>query len=416
MEKIHLEILRKNCPEVAKLLEREKERQMQGLELIPSENLVSGAVLEAMGSVATNKYSEGYIAKRYYAGNEVIDEIEQLAIDLAKKLFNAQHANVQPLSGSPANMAAYMALMELGDKLMAMRLDMGGHLSHGHPVNFSGKWYKVAHYTVDKKTEMLDYDEVRKLALQEKPKVIVSGYSAYPRAIDFKQFREIADECGAYAMADIAHIAGLCCTGVHENPVPYFDVVTTTTHKTLRGPRGAMIMCKSEFSEKIDKAVFPGLQGGPHEHQIAAKAVAFKEALQPDFKKYAQQIVKNSKTLASELMSKGFRLVSGGTDNHLMLIDLTNKNISGKEAETALEKAGIYCNKNAIPYDPRKPWDPSGIRIGTPTLTTRGMKESEMKLVAEFMARVLKDVKNETEIKKVRAEVRELCKKFVFYE
>ncbi|MFH1240375.1 MAG: serine hydroxymethyltransferase [Candidatus Diapherotrites archaeon] len=415
MEKTHLDILRVKDPAVADLLEREKERQMNGLELIPSENLVSGAVMEAMGSVATNKYSEGYARKRYYSGNEVIDEIEELAISLAKELFNAPHVNVQPLSGSPANMAAYMALMELGDKLMAMRLDMGGHLSHGHKVNFSGKWYNVVHYPLNKETEMLDYEMIRKMAMEEKPKVLVSGYSAYPRAIDFKQFKEIADECGAYSMADIAHIAGLCCTGVHENPAPYFDVVTTTTHKTLRGPRGAMIMCKEELAEKIDKAVFPGLQGGPHEHQIAAKAVAFREALQPDFKKYAKQIVKNAKTLADELTSKGFRLVSGGTDNHLILIDLQNLKISGKEGENALDRAGIYCNKNTIPYDPRKPWDPSGIRIGTPTLTTRGMKESEMKLIADFMHRVLKDVNNENEIKKVKTEVNELCKNFRFY-
>ena len=416
MEKAHLEVLRGANPKVADMLEREKERQMQGIELIPSENLVSAAVLEAMGSVATNKYSEGYPHKRYYGGNEVIDEIEDLAVRLAKELFTAEHVNVQPLSGSPANMAVYFALLDIGDKFMAMALDMGGHLTHGHPVNFSGKWYNAVQYVVDKETEMLDYDAIKKLALQEKPKLILSGYTAYPREIDFKAFREICDEVGAYCMADIAHIAGLCAVGVHENPTPYFDVVTTTTHKTLRGPRSAMIMCKQEFAEKIDKAVFPGLQGGPHQHTIAAKAVAFEEALKPEFKEYAKQVVKNAKAMADELMGLGFRLVSGGTDNHLLLIDLQNKNITGKDAETALDKAGIYCNKNTVPYDPRKPWNPSGIRIGTPTLTTRGMKESESKEIVQFIGRVLKDVNNETEIKKVKNEVLELCEQFRFYE
>ncbi len=313
-------------------------------------------------------------------------------------------------------MAAYFALMEPGDTLMGMRLDMGGHLTHGHSVNFSGKIFRSIQYTVDKETELIDFDAIKKLAEKEKPKVIVSGYTAYPREIDFKAFRELCDEVGAFAVADIAHIAGLCCAGVHENPVPYFDVVTTTTHKTLRGPRGAAIMCRSEFAERVDKAVFPFLQGGPHENVIAAKAVAFGEALKPEFKLYARQIVKNAKVLASELMALGFRLVTGGTDNHLMLIDLTEKKVTGKEAESALEKAGIYCNKNTIPFDPRKPWDPSGIRIGTPAVTTHGMKESEMKEIASLINRAINARNSHVELKKIRSEVKELCARFPFYE
>lgn len=416
MHETHLDAVRKEDKEIFEALENEKKRQMQGLELIPSENLVSQAILEAAGSVATNKYAEGYPKKRYYGGNEFIDVIEQLTIDRLKKLFNAEHANVQVLSGSPANMAMYYALLELGDKFMAMRLDMGGHLTHGHKVNFSGNWYKAEQYCVDKETELLDYDVILKQAREVKPKLILSGYTAYPRKIDFKRFKEISDDVGAYCCADIAHIAGLIAGGVHENPVPYFDVVTTTTHKTLRGPRSGAILCKQEFAEAVDKAVFPGLQGGPHEHSIAAKAVAFKEALQPEFKEYAKQIVKNAKALAEALMEQGFRLVSGGTDNHLMLVDLIEKGITGKEAEDALDNAGIYCNKNTIPYDPRKPWDPSGIRIGTPVLTTRGMKESEMKEVASFINKVLEKPSDKAVQKKVKEEVQELCKKFIFYK
>ncbi len=416
LHEMHLEKLQGSDPAVFDMIRREKERQMQGIELIPSENIVSQAVLEALATVPTNKYSEGYPGKRYYGGNEVIDEIENAAIERLVKLFGAEHANVQPLSGSPANMAAYFALMEAGDTLMGMRLDMGGHLTHGHKVNFSGKVFRSVQYAVDRETELLDLDAIKKLALKEKPKVIVSGYTAYPREINFKGFREVCDATGAFAVADIAHIAGLCCSGVHENPVPYFDIVTTTTHKTLRGPRGAAIMCRSEFAERVDKAVFPFLQGGPHENVIAAKAVAFGEALKPEFRKYAKQIVRNAGAMAEELMALGFRLVSGGTDNHLMLVDLSKKGLTGKEAEAALEKAGIYCNKNTIPFDPRKPWDPSGIRIGTPAVTTRGMKESEMKEIAVLIARALEKRNSEKELEKVRMEVRELCAQFPFYK
>ncbi|MEM4663156.1 MAG: serine hydroxymethyltransferase [Candidatus Diapherotrites archaeon] len=407
--------LKQTDPLIYKLLLKEKKRQMQGLELIPSENFVSKAVLQALGSVATNKYSEGYPGRRYYGGNEIIDEIENIAKERLKKLFHAEHTNVQPLSGSPANMAAFFALMEPGDKFMALQLDMGGHLTHGHSANFSGKIFRPVHYTVDKKTETLDYDLIEKIAKKEKPKVIVSGYTAYPRVIDFKRFKEIADSVGAYSMADIAHIAGLCCTGVHENPVPYFDIVTTTTHKTLRGPRGAAIMCKEEFSKKVDKAVFPFIQGGPHENVIAAKAVAFKEASTEKFKRYAKQIVKNARALADELMALGFRLVSGGTDNHLMLVDLTDKRIGGGEAQKVLERARIYCNKNSIPYDKRPIYDPSGIRLGTPALTTRGMKEGEMKEIAHLIAKVIENPYSETTIKRVANEALELCKEFPFY-
>ena len=402
-------------PEIAKTIEDEKKRQMDGLELIPSENYVSKAVMEAVGSVFTNKYSEGVPHKRYYGGNEFVDTMEDIAVARAKQLFSAEHVNVQPYSGSPANFAVYYALLELVDKVLGMNLSMGGHLTHGHPLNFSGRFYKIIPYGVDKETELIDYDEVRKLALQEKPKMLLAGFSAYPRSLDFKAFKEIADEVGAFTFADIAHIAGLCAAGVHENPVPLFDVVSTTTHKTLRGPRGAMIMCKEKFARQIDKAVFPGLQGGPHDHVNAAKAVAFKEALQPEFKVYARQIVKNAKAMAEELMSLGYKLVSNGTDNHLMLVDVWKMGITGKEAEIALDESGIYCNKNMIPYDARQPLDPSGIRLGTPAITSRGMKESEMKQIANWVDRVLKN-KNDLQIKKkVREEVKEMCQGFIIY-
>ena len=414
---MHLDYLKEYDNDLYKAIEAEKERQMDGLELIPSENLVSQGVLEAMGSVPNNKYSEGYPGKRYYGGNEFIDVIENLAIDRLKKLFGAEHANVQPLSGSPANMAAYYATMDIGDTFMGLKLTEGGHLTHGHPVNFSGKLYKCVQYGVSKEDEMLDYDAVLKQAREIKPKLILSGYTAYPRKIDFKKFREICDEVGAICMADISHIGGLCATGVHENPVPYFDIVTTTTHKTLRGPRSAVIMCKQDFAEKIDKAVFPGLQGGPHEHIIAAKAVAFKEALEPNFKDYTQQIVKNAKTMAESLMDQGLRLVSNGTDTHLMLVDVfKSKNLTGKQAEHALELAGIYCNKNTIPFDERTPWDPSGIRIGTPVLTTRGMNESDMKEVANFIVKALDNANDEGKLKQIKAEVKEFCSQFPFYK
>jgi len=417
MYEMHLNYLEKYDKDICDAIVAEKERQMNGIELIPSENLVSQAVLEAMGSVPNNKYSEGYPGKRYYGGNECIDVIENLAIERLKKLFGAEHANVQPNSGSPANMAVYYALMGLGDTFMGLKLTEGGHLSHGHPVNFSGKHYKCVQYGLDRETERLDYDAIEKQAKEVKPKLILSGYTAYPREIDFKRFREICDNVGAFCMADIAHIAGLCAVNVHENPVPYFDVVTTTTHKTLRGPRSAVIMCKEEFAEKIDKAVFPGLQGGPHEHIIAAKAVAFKEALEPSFKDYAQQIVKNAKAMAESLGEAGLRLVSGGTDNHLMLVDVfKSKGITGKEAEHALELAGIYCNKNTIPFDSRSPWDPSGIRIGTPVLTTRGMKESEMKEVSSFIVKALDAAKDEAKLAQLKKDVEEFCKPFRFYK
>jgi len=412
---MHLDYLKGKDPKLYDLILKERDRQNNGIELIPSENLVSQSVLEALGSVPTNKYSEGYPGKRYYSGNEFIDQIESLAVNRMKELFNAEHVNVQPLSGSPANMAAFFAFMEPGETLMGLRLDMGGHLTHGHKVNFSGKLFNSIQYTLDRETELIDFDEIRKLAKEHNPKIILSGYTAYPREIDFKQFKEICDEVGAIAMADIAHIAGLCCTGQHENPTPYFDVVTTTTHKTLRGPRGAVIMCKEEHAEKIDKAVFPFLQGGPHENVIAAKAVAFKEALQPEFKDYAKQIVKNAKAMADELLVLGNRLVSGGTDNHLILVDVSKKNLTGKEAESALEKTGIYCNKNTIPFDPRKPWDPSGIRIGTPAVTTHGMKESEMKEIASIMNSAIEDTSEEN-LKKQKQRTLEMCKQFKFYK
>jgi len=398
------------------LILAEKERQMEGIELIPSENLVSMAVLEALGSFPTNKYSEGYPGHRYYGGNEFIDQIEQLAIDRLKQLFGAEHANVQPNSGSPANMAMYAALMQPGDKAMGLKLTEGGHLTHGHKVNFSGKMYNFVQYGVSKENEMLDYDAIRKQVLLEKPKLVLSGYTAYPRTVDFKEFRKICDEAGCFCVADIAHIAGLCAAGVHENPVPYFDVVTTTTHKTLRGPRSAVIMCKKDFAEKIDKAVFPGLQGGPHEHVIAAKAVAFKEALEPSFKDYAQQIVKNAKKLAESLQSHGYRLVTNGTDNHLILVDVRKSGISGIDAEKALEKAGIYCNKNTIPFETGSPWDPSGIRIGTPVLTTRGMKESEMVEVARFIHEALVARANDAKLAEIKGKVKEFCKDYLFYK
>lgn len=398
------------------LILKEKERQMQGIELIPSENLVSKAVMQALASYPINKYSEGYPKKRYYGGNEVIDDIEQIAIDRLKELFNAQHANVQPNSGSPANMAAYFALLNNGDKALGMKLTEGGHLTHGHKVNFSGKNYEFVQYGVDKDSELINYDEVLEIAQKENPKLILSGFTAYPRKVNFKKFKEIADEVGAISMADISHIAGLIAGGVHENPVPYFDVVTTTTHKTLRGPRSAVIMCKKENAKKIDKAVFPGLQGGPHEHVIAAKAIAFKEANSKEFKDYAFQIVKNAKALGEELQKFGYRLVSGGTDTHLLLVDVRSKGISGIEAESALEKAGIYCNKNTIPFETGSAWDPSGIRIGTPVLTTRGMKENEMVEVAGFINSALENRKDENKLNEIKQKVNEFCSNYLFYD
>lgn len=407
--------LKETDPEVYEAIRNELNRQRYGLELIPSENFTSVAVLEAQGSVLTNKYSEGYPGRRYYGGNQFIDVTETLAIERAKKLFGAEHANVQPHSGSQANMAAYFALLEIGDKMMGLSLTHGGHLSQGSPVNFSGKWYKVVPYYLNRETEMLDYDAIKKIAMEEKPKLIQCGYTAYPRVIDFKAFREIADEVGAYFMVDMAHIAGLIAGGAHPSPIPYADVVTSTTHKTLRGPRGAIILCKEKYAQSIDKAVFPGLQGGPLDHVIAAKAVCFKEAMQPSFKEYARQIVRNAKALADELMKLGFRLVSGGTDNHLMVVDLRSKGMTGKEAQELLDSVGITVNKNTIPYDPQKPFITSGIRLGTPPLTTRGMKEEEMREIAGMIAKVLDSKGDAAVLEMVRKQVRELCERFPLY-
>ena len=400
---------------IKNLIENETLRQQNQLNLIPSENIVSKDVLEATGSVLTNKYAEGYPQKRYYQGNKFIDEIESIAIERAKKLFNAEHANVQVLSGAPANMAVYFALLERGDKVLGMNLSHGGHLTHGSPVNFSGKYYNFIPYGVDQETGLLDMDKIRKLAHQEKPKIILSGYTAYPRTINFKEFHDIAQEVGAVSMADIAHIAGLIVGGAHPSPLPFTDIVTTTTHKTLRGPRSAIILCKEKFAKAIDKAVFPGLQGGPHQHVIAAKAVAFYEAMQPEFKEYAHQVVKNAKALASTLMENNVKLVSNGTDNHLILIDLIRtlgQPALGKPVAVALEEASIVTNYNTIPFDPSTPFKPSGIRIGTPILTTRGMREPEMRLVGNWMAQIIHNHENSELKQKIKQEVIELCQNF----
>ncbi|HLD73219.1 MAG TPA: serine hydroxymethyltransferase [Candidatus Nanoarchaeia archaeon] len=428
-------MLNQTDPDVYRAIQQEIQRQKEQLQLIPSENYASLAVLEACGSVLNNKYSEGYPGKRYYQGNEFVDQIENLAIERAKRLFGAEHANVQSYSGSPANMAVYHALLKPGDKILGMRLDMGGHLTHGHTVNFSSKYFTSVQYPVDKETELLDLDAIRKLALKEKPKIIVSGATAYPRQFDFKAFHQIAEEVGAYSLADISHIAGLIAGQAHPSPFPFTDVVMTTTHKTLRGPRSAIILCKKEdrlanisgleekevkkardLASKIDRAVFPGLQGGPHQHIIAGKAVCFQEALHPEFKDYTHQIVKNAKALAETLMTHGIKLVTNGTDNHLILIDLRNLGIGlGKPTAIALEEAGICTNCNTVPYDPSTPFKPSGIRIGTPALTTRGMKESEMRLVGEWISKVIKDRENKELRFKIKEEVKELCKQFPVY-
>ncbi|HEX4104409.1 MAG TPA: serine hydroxymethyltransferase [Candidatus Paceibacterota bacterium] len=405
--------IKKSDPQVYEVLKREEQRQKEGIELIASENYVSRAVLEAMGSPLTNKYSEGYPGKRYYGGNEVIDDAENLAIARAKELFHAEHVNVQPLSGSPANLAVYMALLNPGDKVLGFSLDQGGHLSHGHPLNFSGKLYTIIPYFVDKKTETIDMDEVEEIAMREKPKMILAGFSAYSRSLEWERFRAIADKVGAFLFADIAHIAGLIAGKQLENPVPLCDVVSTTTHKTLRGPRGAIIMCKEKFAGPIDKAVFPGVQGGPHDHVNAAKAVAYGEALKPDFQTYSKAVIKNAQALAAALQAKGYRIVSGGTDNHLMLVDIFgSKNITGKEAEKALEHAGISINKNMIPFDPRKPLDPSGIRLGTPALTTRGCTERDMKTVADLLDEALVNRADEQKLSTVRNKVKDFALKF----
>ncbi len=402
-------------PEIAQIVVKETERQEYNLEFIASENFVSDAVMEAQGSVLTNKYAEGYPAKRYYGGCEVVDVAEQLAIDRAKELFGAEHANVQPHSGSQANMAVYMAACQPGDTVLGMNLAHGGHLTHGSPVNFSGKLYNIVPYGLDAETGKIDYAEVERLAQEHKPKLIVVGASAYAREIDFPAFRRIADSVGALVMVDMAHIAGLVAAGVHSSPVPYADFVTTTTHKTLRGPRGGMILCTEEWAKKINSNIFPGIQGGPLMHVIAAKAVAFKEALLPEFKEYASQVVKNAQALAHGLVEKGYKLVSGGTDNHLMLLDFTGTDITGKVAERALEDAGITVNKNAVPFDTRSPFVTSGIRIGTPASTTRGLKEPEMLQVAQWIDRALQNIGNDAELAKIKAEVKELCLKFPLY-
>jgi len=394
------------------LIEKEKERQIEGVELIASENYVSESVLECMGSILTNKYSEGYPGKRYYKGNEYIDKIELEAIKRAKELFKAEHVNVQPYSGSPANLAVHLALLEPGDRTLGMSLDSGGHLTHGFKVSISGKYFDSVSYGVNKEG-YIDYDEVRKIAKEHKPKLIWSGFSAYSRIVDWQEFRKIADEVGAYLVADIAHVAGLVATGLYPSPVGIADVVTTTTHKTLRGPRGAIIMCKEELGEKIDKAVFPGLQGGPHNHTTAGIAVALKEASTEEFKEYSQQIITNAKTLSEALTKKGYKIVSGGTDNHLFLLDVMDSlGIGGEEASTILEEANITVNKNTIPDDSRKPWDPSGIRIGTPAITTRGMKEEEMYKIAEYIDKVLRNREDKKVIEGIRKDIKKFTSKF----
>jgi glycine hydroxymethyltransferase len=402
-------------PEIAGAIAHELERQEHGLELIASENFVSPAILEAAGSVMTNKYAEGYPGKRYYGGCEFVDVAESLAIARAKELFGAEHVNVQPHSGAQANMAVYMSVLKPGDTILGMNLAHGGHLTHGHPLNFSGKYFTIVPYGVRAEDERLDYEELERLAREHKPRMVVVGASAYPRRFDFARIRAVANEVGALVMTDMAHIAGLVAAGEHPSPVPHSDFVTTTTHKTLRGPRGGMVLCTSAFAKDIDRTVFPGVQGGPLMHIIAAKAVCFKEALEPGFRVYAQQVVKNAARLAERLAAAGFRLVSGGTDNHLMLVDVFSKGITGKVAEAALGRAGITVNKNAIPFDKNPPMVASGVRIGSPAVTTRGMKEPEMDAIAAFIARVLASPEDEAVAKAVKADVEALAKKFPLY-
>lgn len=402
----------KNDPAIMEIIEKEIKRQQNHLELIASENFVSEQVMEAMGSQLTNKYAEGYPGRRYYGGCEVVDQAEELAINRLKELFGAEHANVQPHSGANANLGVYFAILKPGDKVLGMNLSQGGHLTHGSPVNISGTYYNFVEYGVDKETEVIDYDKVREIALEEKPKLIVAGASAYPRNIDFKKFKEIADEVGAYLMVDMAHIAGLVAAGLHQSPVPYADFVTTTTHKTLRGPRGGAILCKEEYAKMIDKAIFPGLQGGPLMHIIAAKAVSFGEALTDEFKEYQKQIILNAKVLAEELSKNGFRLVSGGTDTHLVLLDVRSKNLTGKKAEALLDEVGVATNKNTIPFDPESPFTTSGVRIGTPAVTTRGMKEEQMKEIAEIITLALDE---SIDRKEIQDKVSKLCERFPLY-
>ena len=410
-----MSVLESFDPEIAAAIRRETERQEYNLELIASENFVSEAVLEAQGSVLTNKYAEGYPGKRYYGGCHQVDIVEQLAIDRAKELFGAEHANVQPHSGSQANMAVYFAACKPGDTILGMNLAHGGHLTHGSPVNFSGKLFNIIPYGVSPQTETIDYEEVERLAVEHRPKMIVVGASAYPRIIDFPAFRKIADKVGAVVMVDMAHFAGLVAAGVHPSPVPYAEFVTTTTHKTLRGPRGGMILCREEFAKTLNSQIFPGIQGGPLMHVIAAKAVAFKEALQPEFKLYQQQIVKNAKALAEALIAQGFKLTSGGTDNHLMLVNFSGTEITGKAAEEALDKAGITVNKNTVPFETRSPFVTSGIRIGTPAATSHGLKETEMPQVAGFIAAAIANLSNDEKLLQIKGEVNRLMKRFPLY-
>ena len=404
-------------PEIQKAIDQELSRQREKLEMIASENIVSTAVMQAQGSILTNKYAEGYPGKRYYGGCEYVDIVEQLAIDRAKKLFGAEYANVQPHSGAQANTAVYFALLQPGDTILGMNLTDGGHLTHGSPVNISGKYFKIIPYGVDKETERIDYDELERLAKEHQPKLIVGGASAYSRVIDFERMAQIAKSVGAYFMVDMAHIAGLVAAGLHPSPVPYADVVTTTTHKTLRGPRGGLILCRdAEFGKQFNKAIFPGIQGGPLMHVVAAKAVAFKEALSDEFKVYQQQVLDNAKALADELVKKGFRIVSGGTDNHLMLVDLRSKNITGKEAQFLLDEIGITANRNTIPFEPLSPFVTSGIRLGTPALTTRGLKEDDIREVADIIADVIENREDSAVIETAKAKVQAICKKFPLYE
>ena len=403
--------------EIQEAINKELSRQREKLEMIASENIVSKAVMQAQGSVLTNKYAEGYPGKRYYGGCEYVDVVEQLAIDRAKKLFGAEYANVQPHSGAQANTAVYFALLQPGDTILGMNLTDGGHLTHGSPVNISGKYFKIIPYGVDKETERIDYDELERLAKEHQPKLIVGGASAYSRVIDFERMAQIAKSVGAYLMIDMAHIAGLVAAGLHPSPVPYADVVTTTTHKTLRGPRGGLILCRdAEFGKQFNKAIFPGIQGGPLMHVVAAKAVAFKEALSDEFKVYQQQVLDNAKALADELVKKGFRIVSGGTDNHLMLVDLRSKNITGKEAQFLLDEIGITANRNTIPFEPLSPFVTSGIRLGTPALTTRGLKEEDIREVADIIADVIENREDSAVIEAAKAKVQAICKKFPLYE
>ncbi len=404
-------------PEIQKAIDQELSRQREKLEMIASENIVSTAVMQAQGSILTNKYAEGYPGKRYYGGCEYVDIVEQLAIDRAKKLFGAEYANVQPHSGAQANTAVYFALLQPGDTILGMNLTDGGHLTHGSPVNISGKYFKIIPYGVDKETERIDYDELERLAKEHQPKLIVGGASAYSRVIDFERMAQIAKSVGAYFMVDMAHIAGLVAAGLHPSPVPYADVVTTTTHKTLRGPRGGLILCRdAEFGKQFNKAIFPGIQGGPLMHVVAAKAVTFKEALSDEFKVYQQQVLDNAKALSDELVKKGFRIVSGGTDNHLMLVDLRSKNITGKEAQFLLDEIGITANRNTIPFEPLSPFVTSGIRLGTPALTTRGLKEEDIREVADIIADVIENREDSAVIEAAKAKVQAICKKFPLYE